>query len=199
MSWLLEEAEVLRGKGKFLEAAAGYRQALKLDPDNAEIYFKLGKSLLKLRQAEVFAVSLACLRKSLELEPGNPAVYVEMAELFYLLGKYDEALKAIRKALELDPAYVPAYFEQLHILCSVVYENEAGIVAARKAYGQALAEMSEKICLDDPKAIELAAKAVGKYPFHLAYQAEMTAGCSSSTASLSAASRRLNIRSGASR
>lgn len=134
------------------------------------IYLKRAETILEQRNPALFQLSLACCLKALELDPDNPKAYNKAGKLFKLLGNQPEALRSIRKALELDPGFTPARFELLHALLPILYEEETGISGARLAYQRQLSQLSRDIRLDRPQSISRAAQAVGRYPFHLAYQ-----------------------------
>lgn len=134
-------------------------------------WLKLGDALLAQRGNQArFSIGLACYRRSLQLNAGNPEAWVRLGSLFKLLGQRQESLAAMHRALELEPGMVSARFALLAAYCPVLYERLEDIGCAREEYAGYLAALSDKIRLDTPEQIALAADAVGIYPFHLAYQ-----------------------------
>lgn len=148
-----------------------YREKLKSNSKDYITWLELGDALLAQRWNPArFQISLACYQSSLELKPDNPDVYHKISNVLKRLGRQDEALKVLQKLVTLDPEMLLPQFFRLDILCSVLYENEEGIVASRTAYAKQLCELSENIDFDSPEALEKLGGAVGEYPFHLAYQ-----------------------------
>jgi len=166
------EGDTPREQDRFQEAIHGYREQLKTNGNDYLTWLKLGDAHLGQRNPALFPISLACFKKSLQLRPDNPIAYLKIGFVFKLLGRQGEAIAAIQKALDLDPGFILARFTLLDILCPVLYDKHEDILFARAAYAGQLNELCETIALDGPEAIERAAGAVGKYPFHLAYQGD---------------------------
>jgi len=159
-----------REQDRFQQTVSDCRVQLKTDGKNILTWLKLGDALLGQRNPTLFPISLACYRKSLQLHADNPAAFHKLGTIFKLLGRQEEAKAALQRALDLDPGLIRARFTLLDILCPVLYEKKEDIPSSRAAYASQLNELCETIDLDGPEAIERAAGAVGKYPFHLAYQ-----------------------------
>jgi predicted O-linked N-acetylglucosamine transferase (SPINDLY family) len=155
---------------RFQEAINEYREQLKTNGYDYLTWLKLGDALLGQRNPTLLPISLACYRNSLDLHADNPAAYHKLGTIFKLLGRQEEAIAALKKALDLAPGLIRARFTLLDILCPILYEKEEDILSSRAAYAGQLNELCETIDLDGPEAIVRAAGAVGKYPFHLAYQ-----------------------------
>jgi predicted O-linked N-acetylglucosamine transferase (SPINDLY family) len=160
----------LREQDRFQEAINEYREQLKTNGYDYLTWLKLGDALLGQRNPTLLPISLACYRNSLDLHADNPAAYHKLGTIFKLLGRQEEAIAALKKALDLAPGLIRARFTLLDILCPILYEKEEDILSSRAAYAGQLNELCETIDLDGPEAIVRAAGAVGKYPFHLAYQ-----------------------------
>jgi len=100
----------LRDQDRDDAAAACYRQAIALDPENAAVpYNNLGAALnAKGRHAEAIPFS----RKSVALDPTWTMAQSNLGEALAALGQWDEAIDCYRNALAVDPkdAYVHAVY-----------------------------------------------------------------------------------------
>jgi predicted O-linked N-acetylglucosamine transferase (SPINDLY family) len=143
---------------------------LKKDRNNYLSWLNLGNAVLAQQNPTLYLISHACYEKSLRLHPDNPEAYIQMSFALKLQGRQTEAIAALQKAQNLDQTSFRARFNMLDLLCPIIYFNEADIASSRAAYTKQLNELCEVFNPNDPEAIEKAAEAVGKYPFHLAYQ-----------------------------
>ena len=86
-------------------AAAAYREALKLDPDNAALHYNLSLALKRLGEHEAQQREL---EKAIELAPNLSQAYCELGLLYLSKGRREDAARALKNALAVDPGYVPA-------------------------------------------------------------------------------------------
>ena len=149
---------------------AHYRAALKTGEKNPSAYLEMGDAILDQRDPALYPISLACYRKSLQLQPENPIVYLKLGKIYRRLGQQAEAVAALYTTLQLDPGSIEAHFSLLDNLCPMLYASQEEIFAVRSSYERQLNNLIESIDLHDPQVVERAAKAVGTYPFYLAYQ-----------------------------
>jgi tetratricopeptide (TPR) repeat protein len=84
----------------FDSAAVYYQQALRLDTNNAELYYRLGSAKLAAGDAEG---SVASLRRAIELDAGNAGAYRNLATAFAELDRYDDAKATFTQLLKLNP------------------------------------------------------------------------------------------------
>lgn len=94
-------------QGRFDEAEACFRQAIKLKPDLAIAYNNLGLALHdqgKLDEAE------ANLHKALQLSPDFVETYINLGIILNSQGKLEEAATSYRQALTLRPNYAEAHY-----------------------------------------------------------------------------------------
>ncbi len=83
------------------EAAAAYRKALRVDPDNAYAHTGLGNALGQLGRHEE---AVAAYREALRVDPDNVAAHTGLGNALGQLGRHEEAVAAYREALRVDPA-----------------------------------------------------------------------------------------------
>ncbi len=96
-----------RDGGNAARAAAAYRKALELDPDDAEVYRALG--LLHSQSGDVEA-AVAALRRSLELDGERPLTWVNLGVALNAYGDPAGAAAAYQRALGLDAREPLAHF-----------------------------------------------------------------------------------------
>lgn len=92
-------------RGKFEQAAAYYRRALRIRPDFAEARSNLGWALFKQGEPER---ALAMLRQAVELKPALPSPHNNMGWIYYQQGRLVEAIEAFGRALQCKPDFALA-------------------------------------------------------------------------------------------
>jgi serine/threonine-protein kinase len=85
------------------EAELGFRRALELGPESAEV-FQLYWTfyLVPMRRWDE---SIELVRKAIEMDPLSPARQASLGYLYYNMRQYDGAIDQLRKALDLNPHY----------------------------------------------------------------------------------------------
>jgi tetratricopeptide (TPR) repeat protein len=86
---------------RWSELADHYREDVRLEPENAEAWTRLGSTLLFALDEK--AEALAALDEAARLAPLDASVHVLLALARHSLGRYDEAAAAFDEALRLDP------------------------------------------------------------------------------------------------
>jgi tetratricopeptide (TPR) repeat protein len=102
-----ERANGLRERGRFDEAAAAYREAIRIDPGFAEAYNNLGSVLGRQGRAEEAVVEI---RKALEISPGLAAAHINLGIVLAMRGKTEEAAGHFAEALRLNPRDASTHF-----------------------------------------------------------------------------------------
>lgn len=100
--YIFKLAMALERVGAFDEAEPLFRQALALQPNDANLLNYLGYSLIdrgmKLEEAE------AMIRQAVALEPTSGFIVDSLGWAHFRLGRYDEAVDELERAVELEPA-----------------------------------------------------------------------------------------------
>ena len=100
---------MLRRQGKWLEAVEEYRQALKISPDDAGLYYNIAMAFTEGRR---YVEAFRHLERALALHPElwrtSEAVGCNIATVFRRYGKRDLALAYLKKSLEHNPDYAKA-------------------------------------------------------------------------------------------
>jgi tetratricopeptide (TPR) repeat protein len=92
--------------GDWTNAAASYRQALKLDTKNAVALRDLGGALHMLKRGDE---AKRALQLSLEIDPTQPAAWRNMGVVLAEEKQWEAACDCFRKALKFDPAWPDAH------------------------------------------------------------------------------------------
>ena len=105
---LLKQTEDLKKEGKLEEAERVYREAIKIAPQSAKAWTKLGDflcdNLKKYEEAE------EAFRKAIKLDEKYAMAWASLGFLLHAnLERYEEAEQACRKAIELDEKYAFAW------------------------------------------------------------------------------------------
>lgn len=87
--------------GEWEKAEPDFRQALKLEPEQASVLNYLGYSLIEKRMNLHEALDM--VRKAVELKPNDGYIVDSLGWAHYQLGDYDEAVKHLERAVELRP------------------------------------------------------------------------------------------------
>lgn len=89
-----------------------YKQAMKLDPLNADYHRKLGMAYLAIAeqtsQQQYWEDAVQELEKAISLEPGNPKNHYQLGKVYDSYGVGGSTIKAYRAALEWNPNAVEA-------------------------------------------------------------------------------------------
>lgn len=129
---ILDQANLLRSRGRLEEAAALCQTAVELDPDSSRAHFLLGK--VSLQQGDT-AGALDALETSVALDPENRSARLELGLLYEALGDAGQAGQHLPHADQ---------EEAIHILWRRVWEHWNGGEA------QASLDAVELILLLDP-------------------------------------------------
>ena len=98
----------LEQQGRFPEALAEYREAVRLSPDNVQAQYNIGNLLDKMgRPAEARPELL----KAVQLNPKSAASRDALGAVLVELGQFDEALDQLAEATRLDPHHSGAHFD----------------------------------------------------------------------------------------
>lgn len=99
-----------RRKNRIAEAISLMRQAITLNPNNAEYFNELGVALT---YDGKYKESLEAFRRVIDMTPDKHNPWNNLGESYYRLGLFDEALQAYQQALALVPAEDPARIQIL--------------------------------------------------------------------------------------
>jgi tetratricopeptide (TPR) repeat protein len=98
-SQILDQASTAAWEQKWNDAAAYYRQALELSPDNPLVLNNLGLALFEL---QVFDEAVVCYQKAAKLAPDDPLPLERMSQIYATLDQNDQAVVNALRAAELN-------------------------------------------------------------------------------------------------
>ncbi len=105
-------------KGRYSEAIAEYRTAIRLDPRQPPFYFKLAHLQVKLgRQLD----AVQTVKQLLAIEPATADAYLFLANIYQAQEDFAEAERSARKYLELRPNDFEGYY---HLGMSLIGKND---------------------------------------------------------------------------
>ena len=135
-----------RVHNNYLLAASDYRQALRADPKNPQLFNKLGISELKFGNRGAARKDFS---QALKADPRNISALNNLGAVAFLDKKYKNAVKFLKQALELDESSAPShlnlaeawmgmgevdramteYARAIELDADILSENEAGVSA----------------------------------------------------------------------
>jgi tetratricopeptide (TPR) repeat protein len=134
----VEEARARFTSGDFAGSAEAYRQAIRIDELNVDLWVGLARSQL---YAEDYPGGLQSARTAVLVDPGSERSQAILAWALWYAGEYDEASETARRAISRNPNYAPA-----HAFLSLVLNSQ-------RRYADGLQEAQQALSLD-PNLIE---------------------------------------------
>jgi len=117
---------------KYSEAEAAYKKAIKLQPENGDIYNNL--CWVYIDQTVNLDTAAELIQKALSLTPEHRPYYLDTLGMILLRsGKTAESIATFKYAIELLPKDVPAYLVEAYSHLAEAYTAEGNIIAAREA------------------------------------------------------------------
>jgi len=98
---LIEKADEAREKGDFQKALAIYSEANIKAPNNAEVLFKMGYTLVQEKRDDE---ALEYFEDAIAVDNHNPFAYLEMAKIYQREGDTKNEKIMREKAIEIDPS-----------------------------------------------------------------------------------------------
>jgi Tfp pilus assembly protein PilF len=118
------------GLMQFDAAIDNYKQALKINPDYAEVYINMGNALKDKGDLEA---AIENYKKALKINPDYAAAYINMGTILQNKGDLEAAIENYKKALKINPDYVAAYINM-----GTAMQNKGDLEAAIENYKKAL-------------------------------------------------------------
>lgn len=134
---LLQKATALHDARKFGEAAAAYRDLLRLEPDNVLVMHLLALVAMQFDNA---AMVLTLSDQGLALRPDFAVLHQDRATALRRLGRKEEAQAAIERALTLDPKQAD------------FYDTLSAIQRDLRRYNQAVTSLKTAIAMEPDNA-----------------------------------------------
>ena len=144
--------QVLFEKGKYKQASAEMKKAVKKFPNNFVINFILG---LSLAQSSGNKEALPYLKKAAEIDPNNLNVLLAYSFSLNSLKKDDEALIYLKRALRIDPNNIEALG-----MMGLIYDGKKMFNKSDSLYSRAISLDSTNILLLNNFAYSLADRGI---------------------------------------
>jgi len=93
--------------GNLEQAEYIYKEILKIQPNNDDVYHNLGDIYQDKGQIDK---AVTCYQKALQLNPNRATTYNNLGIIFQDKGQIDKAVTCYQKALQLNPDYDDAYY-----------------------------------------------------------------------------------------
>jgi tetratricopeptide (TPR) repeat protein len=122
-------------RGRYAEAEAAAREAIRREPASGRLYFRLGQILGDNARHNDQEQAIATLQTALALEPtprGQWRILIELSRIYNGLGRREEELAAERRAVELEPTAWWGWHNYVDTLLHFGRHDEA-IAAAQRA------------------------------------------------------------------
>lgn len=135
---------LLRKEGRYPEAEAAYKKAIRLAPSIPDSYISLGR-LCSFRKN--YTVALSNLNIALQIVPFSPEAYLSRGEIYSFQGKHDLAILDFTKVIQTDPKNESERDQLIE-----AYINRSDEYAKKGRYDQAISDANMVIQLNPKEA-----------------------------------------------
>lgn len=129
----MADAQLYEESGNYEEALTAYDQALRIVPNDPQLYEKRGDILFLLKRSDE---ALDTYTQALTLLPNQSSLYKKSGDTLVALGQFNEAQETYEKAISLSPGNAEIYLKQ----------GDAFFIATK--YEQALDSYNKALALD---------------------------------------------------
>jgi TolA-binding protein len=95
------------GLGNFAGAIQAYQEAIKIEPEFADVYLSLGHAYLKMQKSPE---AIKAFKEAIRLKPEMEEAHYGMGLEYFRAGKMEEASKAFKKAVTVNPNLAKAHY-----------------------------------------------------------------------------------------
>jgi Putative Zn-dependent protease, contains TPR repeats len=127
------KAIILDKLGRIIDAERSLREAIKLNPDDPELFNHLGYSLLLWYEDARLSEAEELILKALSKDPENPAYIDSYAWVLYYKGEYQRAYELLLKALEKEKED-PVIWEHIGDVLMKLNKKDQALDAYRKSW-----------------------------------------------------------------
>ena len=117
-----QKGDLAYKKGDYKKASKEYKKAVKKDPRNAQLHFKLGRAYLKRGKVDD---ALPELIRATQLNPKHKEAFQWLGDFFMIKKKWDKAAKAFKKLTELSPQSARYHFQYAKVLYKLNKHQDA--------------------------------------------------------------------------
>ena len=116
--------------GMYKEAIEAYKQAIKIDPDDAEAHFNLGVTY---GDSGMYKEAIEAYKQAIRIDPNLAEAHLGLGLTYNNSGMYKEAIEAYKQAIRIDPDFAWA-----HSNLGVTYYESGKYKEAIEAFKQAI-------------------------------------------------------------
>ncbi len=168
VTYYLEKGLALRDKGQFAEAAAAFKEVLKIEPDHSVAHGNLSSLYIALKDPVKVEQHY---RAAVRVDPGMYKTHYNFAVFLGMAGRTLEAKDVLRKALEVNPYHALSHNNlgyllaeegkseeaEKHFLLAIHYEpsfalpsfNLARLLMAQRRYREAIPHLEKTLDPED--------------------------------------------------
>ena len=89
-----------------MEAIEAYQQAIRIQPNHADAYNKLGTDLINQNRIDD---AIDAYQQAIQIQPNQGEAYYNLGNALHRQEKLEEAIEAYQQAIQIQPNYVDAY------------------------------------------------------------------------------------------
>lgn len=140
----LDEGDDLRWEGKYNESVESYDEAIKLDPNLAEVWYN--KAMALAEQAR-YDEAIDAIEGAIRIDPNDDKAWTNKGAYLRLQGEYDGALKAFDEAIRINPNNTLAWKNRVMSLEALnkTAEADAAYAKARAKNGPVEPQTAEDL------------------------------------------------------
>ena len=102
-------AEIFEIQGRYDEAVAEYRKAIRKSPSTLNLHYRLGRTLLmRSHEPEALDEAFREFEAELELNPYDAVAHYQVAQILDVQQQSDAAAKRLERVIDLDPNFAEA-------------------------------------------------------------------------------------------
>ncbi len=132
-SYYYRQAAVLHSAKRYTEAVSSFKQAIQIDPSDAQSYYGLGVTYNAQKR---YDDAIASYQKAIEIDPSYATAHNNLGSTYNDQKRYDDAIASYQKAIEIDPSDAMAH------------NNLGNTYNDQKRYDDAIASYQKAIELD---------------------------------------------------
>ena len=107
-AWAYFQIGYCYGKlGAHTKAIEAWKQAFRIDPNNAAAYYNLGVAYYELG---FYKDAIEAWKQAFRIDPNNAAAYYNLGVAYNQLGFYKDAIEAYNQAIRISPDYAATYY-----------------------------------------------------------------------------------------
>ena len=104
--YLVLKGETSLAKDSYIEALEACKQAVKMNPDDAEAHFNLG---VVYYQSDKNKEAIESFKQSIKIDPDDAAVHFNLGVVYFSIIMFKEAIESFKQSIKINPDYAKVY------------------------------------------------------------------------------------------